>query len=84
MVLAQLLAQMKNTREVPEERVDIAGIKIDTSAPVDFRAQEYLNRIKNPYAFKCGDIAVNIRFSPEGKGLKKAFSSYLSAIKKSI
>jgi S1-C subfamily serine protease len=82
-LFAQQLAQMKNADIAVDDRVDIASVKIDADAPVASRAEQYLSQIKNPYAFKCGEIAVNVQFSPEGKTLKEAVTSYLSAIKKS-
>lgn len=74
---------MKNADVSVDDRVDIACVRIDADAPAVSRAEQYLCQIKNPYAFKCGEIAVNVRFSPEGKALKEAVASYLSALKKS-
>jgi len=51
-------------------------------ASVTVRAQQLLEQIKNPYAFMSGDVAVNIEFIPEGKPLREAMISYLSAQKK--
>jgi hypothetical protein len=68
-----------------EARVDIAGIHsltTDPDAPAVVRARQYLEQVKNPYAFKCGDIAVNVEFSPRGKTLREAMVFYLSAQRK--
>ena len=65
-----------------EERVDIRSVTIDMEAPVAVRAQQILEQIKNPYAFMSGDVAVNIEFAPEGKTLREAMISYLTAQKK--
>ena len=48
-------------------------------APVAFRAQQFLEQIKNPYAFMSGDVAVNVEFTPTGKTLREAMISYLTA-----
>lgn len=82
-LIEKQLAQMKNTDMPVDDRVELAGVRIDEDAPVVSRAEQYLCQIKNPYAFKCGQIAVNVRFSPEGKTLKEAVTSYLSAVKNS-
>ena len=62
--------------------MDIRGVTIDMDAPVTVRAQQFLEQIKNPYAFMSGDVAVNIEFSPEGKTLREAMVSYLTAQRK--
>jgi len=51
-------------------------------APVAVRAQQFVEQIKNPYAFMSGDVAVNIEFAPEGKTLRDAMVSYLRAQKR--
>lgn len=75
------LLQLKNAKISPEERVDIADVKVDPAMPIAQRVDEYLRRIKNPYAFKCGEIAVNVRFSSNGKSLQDALVTYLTAVK---
>lgn len=65
-----------------EERVDIRNVSVDMDAPVATRIQQLLKQVRNPYAFKCGDVAVNIEFMPDGKPLSEAMVSYLSAQKK--
>lgn len=75
------LLQLKNAEVSIPERVDIAEVKVDPTMPVALRMEEYLRQIKNPYAFRCGEIAVNLSFSSNGKTLKDAVASYLKAIK---
>jgi hypothetical protein len=58
--------------------VNIEDIKIDMTPCVNKRARQFLAQIKNPYAFRCGEIAVNVVFSSEGKSLKESVTSYLS------
>lgn len=77
----QQLRDLRNTVPAVADRVDIMGIKIDLDAPAAQRAEQYLRQVKNPYAFRCGDIAVNVMFNPTGKSLKAALTSYLTALK---
>lgn len=44
------------------ELVDIRGIKIDTNLPPEQRMINYLEQVKNPYCFLCGDSAIRVRF----------------------
>ena len=57
-------------------------MKIDPDLPIAQRMEDYIRQIKNPYAFKCGEIAVNVEYSSNGKTLKDAVKSYLIAIKR--
>ncbi len=83
MLPAGQLTQLKNTKIPADERVDIVGIHIDTAIPAILRAEQYLCQVKNPYSFKCGDVAVNVRFSSDGRTLKDALKAYMQALKKS-
>lgn len=76
------LLQMRDRRPAMPERAEAGEVKIDRNQPPKMRAQEYLRQIKNPYAFKCGEVAVNIRFSSDGRSLKEALADYLAAAKK--
>lgn len=59
--------------------VDITGYQFDMEAPAAARAEAFLQYVKNPYHFRCGDIAVNLQFDPEGKTLEEALRGYLTA-----
>lgn len=54
---------------------------MDTELPAASRAEEFLRQVKNPYAFKCGEFTVDIRYTAGGKELEEALVSYLGAIK---
>jgi len=63
------------------DRVDITQITLDMNLPAAQRAQQYLQQVKNPYAFRCGDIAVNVRFCHNGKTLEQAMQAYFTALR---
>ena len=44
----------------PSILADIREIDIDPNSPFEDKAIVYLNQIKNPYCFKCGDVIVKI------------------------
>ncbi len=70
--------------EVPVlNRAEIRDIEMDRSIPAERRAESYLRQIKNPYAFKCGETIVNVRFSMDGRSLKDALVSYFAAAQSS-
>ena len=75
----QKLHELRCADPPKEDRVDICTVPIDMEAPVGIRAQRFVEQIKNPYAFMCGDLAVNIEFTPGGRRLRDAIVSFLSA-----
>lgn len=63
--------------------VDITKIKIDhLQSPIQ-RMESYLERVKNPYLFLCGDTAVRVRFDPEGKDLTHRLKNHFVSLKTS-
>ncbi len=80
--LVDTLAELKNAIPSDNERVDINSVNVDMSASSLDRAVQYLSQIKNPYAFRCGNIGVNLMFCPKGKSLKESVHNYLLGQKK--
>lgn len=62
--------------------VDIRNIQIDTSLSPEQRMIQYLEQVKNPYSFLCGDTAVRVRFEPTGDELKGKLKNYFVSLKK--
>lgn len=75
------LFQLRSRKVKPGERVEIADVRLDPAMPAARRAEEYFEQIQNPYAFQCGKIAVNVRFSTNGKSLADALAACLWAAK---
>ena len=61
--------------------VDIKDVKIDSSLSADEKVDSFIEQIKNPYCFLCGDIPVRIRFVSESKSLKKSLRDYFMGLK---
>lgn len=64
-----------------DDRVDMDTVRIDKDAPQLERAIELIKQIKNPYAFRCGDVAVNIEFTAGGKRLDELLLFYLQELR---
>lgn len=78
------LEQMKSVDIAKVDRgtlVDINGVHIDSSLPDEQKLQDYLEQIKNPYCFRCGDTPVKIRFVSEEKSLKQSLYNYFVNLK---
>lgn len=69
------LLHLREKKPDKEERVDAADI-----GPFSEKAKdEYLRRIRNPYYFKCGEIAVNVQFSENGRTVRDVLAFCLNA-----
>lgn len=60
------------------ELVDINDVTVSDNLPKKERIREYIRQIKNPYQFKCGDIAVTVSFANQGKALEESLIALLS------
>ena len=70
-----------NIKEINlENLVDICDVKVNTSLPVEERIADYIQQIKNPYCYKCGDIVVKIKFADTDVMMEECMENYLRSI----
>lgn len=65
-----------------DDLVDIRGVSVDTSLPPEERMMNYLDQIKNPYCFRCGDAVVSVLFSTGGNSLDVLLKNYFEGLKR--
>lgn len=63
-----------------DELVDISTIQIDTTLPRQERMESYLAQIKNPYCFKCGQMAVKVSFALDGPDLQERLVEHIKSL----
>lgn len=63
-----------------DELVDIQNIKIDASLSKQERIFQYLDRIKNPYCFKCDTMIVRVKFNDDGITLQDKLINYFKSV----
>jgi len=56
---------------------DIREVEIDTSLPLDKRMRSYLQQIKNPYLYRCGDVVVRVSFADTNVTFVDRLKQYL-------
>ena len=67
-----------NIRTVDRDTlVDIRDVKIDRSLPLEERVRSFVEQIKNPYCFRCGDAVVKTSFLDTDVTLEDCVESYL-------
>lgn len=85
MLTVKQLEEMSQSEVIPIDRtglVDIRQIQIDAAMPLEMRMAGYLEQIKNPYCFLCGDTAVRVRFESEGDELRNKLKKFFINLKK--
>ena len=90
MISSDALARMRqqNIKEInKDDLVDIRSVVVDTSLPPEQRPEQrmmdYLEKIKNPYCFRCGDAVVSIHFADKGNSLDSLLKNYFLGLKRS-
>lgn len=63
--------------------VDIRNVKIDRSLPFEERVRSFVEQIKNPYCFRCGDAVVKTSFLDTDVTLEDA-GTFFAGIRKRI
>ena len=75
--------EMKNVdiRTVDRESlVDIHDVKTDRTLPKEERIKSFVEQIKNPYCFKCGEVVVKMTFSDTEATLEDRMEHYLRSL----
>ena len=57
--------------------VDIHNVKIDRSLSKAERLKSFMEQIKNPYCFKCGNVVVKVSFADTEATLEQHVEHYL-------
>ena len=73
------MARLSYILNKKDNLVDICEVKVDTSLPPAERMADYIRQIKNPYCFKCGNIAVKIKFAGAAT-FEECMESYLISL----
>lgn len=60
-----------------EELVDIRDVSIDRTLPKEERVRSFVQQIKNPYCFRCGDVIVQTSFANTETTLEDCVEHYL-------
>lgn len=85
MITLKELAQLSETDIENADRgslVNLEEISIDTSMPATQRMLKYLEQVKNPYCFLCGETPVKVCFAPESSDLGKKLKTYFLGLKR--
>ena len=65
-----------------DDLVDIRNVSVDKTLPPEERMINYLEQIKNPYCFRCGDAVVSVLFSTSSTSIDSLLKNYFEGLKK--
>ncbi|WP_313527944.1 DUF6870 family protein [Anaerotignum sp.] len=80
MITSKELGEMKSldaTKVDLNELVDIRTVEVQIDLPKEERVADFIQQIKNPYLFKCGNIVVESVFSETDMTLVERIKQYL-------
>lgn len=60
-----------------EDMPDLAKLQIDSLLPQEQRQLQYLNKVKNPYMVRIGNMKIKVRFANNGISMDEAFKNLL-------
>ena len=69
------LEHLKNNPDM-DNLVDISNFSIDQTLPLNEQIEEFFNKIKNPYHFKCGDVEVSVSYTENGDTVSEILEDY--------
>lgn len=64
-----------------KELVDLSAVHIRGDLPQKEKILDFLEQIKNPYCFLCGDVPMRVCFTEEGQELSQTLENYFIRIK---
>jgi len=70
---------MNNTTQ-PEDRdtlMDIRDVSVNKDLPKEERIVAFVQQIKNPYRFRCGDFVINACFASGGTTIEDCLKGIL-------
>lgn len=64
-----------------ETLVDIREIPVEQGMPIEERVRDFIGKVKNPYCFRVGNVAVKAVFSENGGSFGERFERMLAGLK---
>ena len=63
------------------ELVDIREVPVERGLPAEERIKRFIEKVKNPYCFRVGDVVVKTVFSENGGSFGERFERMLAGLK---
>ena len=63
------------------ELVDIREVPVERGLPAEERIKRFIEKVKNPYCFRVGDVVVKTVFSEDGGSFGERLERMLAGLK---
>ncbi len=60
-----------------ESLVDIKTVEMNPELPREERFKSFVEQIKNPYCYRCGDVVVKVGFADTDRTLEDCLEQYI-------
>lgn len=75
------LSQQSITGLDEQELIDITNISLRKDLSAQDKVSDFMEQIKNPYCFLCGETPVRVCFANKGQKLGELLESYFIGLK---
>jgi hypothetical protein len=58
------------------ELADISKLQLDTSIAIEKRFSYVLEKLNNPFCFRCGEMGIKLEFDESGPSVQEAVESF--------
>lgn len=76
------LSKVKVESTNPSELINVEQVEINTTLPTIERMLDYLEKVKNPYCFLCGETPVKVSFTENEIELRIRLKEYFLSLKR--
>ena len=60
-----------------ESLIDIKSVEVSPELPRAERFRSFVEQIKNPYCYRCGDVVVKVEFANTNRTLEDCLEQYI-------
>lgn len=60
-----------------EKLADISTLEFDNSLPIEKRPAYVLEKLKNPFCFRCGEVGIKLEFDDNAPPIQEVLTNFM-------
>ncbi len=76
----QSMANIDISKVNKQDLIDIKNIHIEKQQSKEEKIKSFINQVKNPYCYRCGDIVVKVSYGKDESTMQEKMKNYLSSL----